>query len=91
MAVIGEMVSLPMEFAPETSQRTFTFHGNDFVELILVPPLMAALATDAPNVQILFKGPDFKDLTGSLILRLAISPRFHTVGAGNRIGIDRSS
>jgi|SRR5882724_5468843 len=28
MAVIGEMVSLPMEFAPETSQRTFTLHGN---------------------------------------------------------------
>jgi DNA-binding transcriptional LysR family regulator len=62
MAVIGEMVSLPMEFAPETSQRTFTLHGNDFVELILVPPLMAALATDAPSVQIMFKGPDFKDI-----------------------------
>src|ERR1700722_10242357 len=28
MAVIGEMVSLPMEFAPETSQRTFTPHAN---------------------------------------------------------------
>ena len=66
MAVIGKMVSLPMEFAAETSQRTFTLHGNDFVELILVPPLMAALATDAPNVQILFKGPDFKDIEGMM-------------------------
>ena len=61
MAVIGEMVSLPMEFAPETSQRTFTLHGNDFVELILVPAFDGRIGHPTPD-QILFKGPDFKDI-----------------------------
>ena len=58
MAVIEEMIALPAEFAAETSQRTFTVIGTDFVEFILLPPLMAALATEAPNLQVLFRTPD---------------------------------
>jgi DNA-binding transcriptional LysR family regulator len=58
MAVIEPMIALPAEFVPETSQRTFTLIGSDFVEFILLPSLMAALATEAPNLQILFRTPD---------------------------------
>ena len=44
MAVIEEMIALLAEFVPETSHRTFTLIGTDFVESILLPSLMAALA-----------------------------------------------
>src|SRR5260370_7060741 len=57
MAVIEEMIALPAEFVAETSQRTFTVIGTDFVEFILLPSLMAALATEAPNLQVLFRTP----------------------------------
>src|SRR5260370_33732024 len=58
MAVIEEMIALPAAFVAETSQRTFTVIGTDFVEFILLPPLMAALATAVPNLQGLFRSPD---------------------------------
>jgi hypothetical protein len=36
MAVIEPLIALPAEFVPETSQRTFTLIGSDFVEFILL-------------------------------------------------------
>jgi DNA-binding transcriptional LysR family regulator len=37
MAVIEPLIALPAEFVPETSQRTFSLIGSDFVEFILLP------------------------------------------------------
>jgi DNA-binding transcriptional LysR family regulator len=62
MEVTERLVALPEEFRPETSHRTFTLLGSDFVEFILLPPLMAALATEAPNLQVVFKPPDPKNV-----------------------------
>src|SRR5258708_27936214 len=36
--------------------------GNDFVEFILLPSLMATLASEAPNLQILFKSTDLRNI-----------------------------
>ncbi len=62
MAVIEQMVALPAEFVPETSRRTFTLIGADFAEFILLPSLMATLATEAPNLQVWFRAPEPRNL-----------------------------
>jgi DNA-binding transcriptional LysR family regulator len=75
MAILEEMIALPAEFVPETSRRTFTLIGPDFVEFILLPSLMAALATDAPNLQVLFRTPDPGNTEGMMasgVLDLAV-------------------
>jgi DNA-binding transcriptional LysR family regulator len=66
MAVIEQMIAPPAEFVAETSERIFTLIGTDFVEFILLPPLMAALATEAPNLQVLFRTPDPKNIEGMM-------------------------
>jgi DNA-binding transcriptional LysR family regulator len=66
MAVIEQMIAPPAEFVPETSQRAFTLNGTDFVEFILLPPLMAALATEAPSLQVLFRAPDSRNIEGMM-------------------------
>jgi DNA-binding transcriptional LysR family regulator len=66
MADIEQMIAPPAEFVAETSQRTFTLIGTDFVELILLPSLMAAVATEAPNLQVLFRTPDPKNIEGMM-------------------------
>jgi DNA-binding transcriptional LysR family regulator len=58
MEVTERMIALPEEFTAETSNRTFTLMGTDFVEFVLLPSLMASLATEAPNLQVVFKPPD---------------------------------
>ena len=50
MEVAERMIALPEEFTPETSNRTFTLMGTDFVEFILLPSLMATLATEVSNL-----------------------------------------
>jgi DNA-binding transcriptional LysR family regulator len=66
MEVAERLIALPEEFTPATSHRTFTLMGSDFVEFILLPSLMAALAGEAPNFQILYKSPDRKNLEAML-------------------------
>ena len=66
VAIIEQMTALPAEFVAGTSRRIFTLIGTDFIEAILLPSLMAALAAKAPNIQIIFKGPDPKSLEASL-------------------------
>lgn len=41
-----------VRFEPATSDRQFTLAFRDVLELILVPPLMAALRRDAPGIEI---------------------------------------
>lgn len=66
MAIVERITALPAEFVPRTSRRTFTLIGTDFVEFILLPPLMAALAQDAPLIEIVFKGPDPKSIEAAM-------------------------
>ena len=58
VAAIEQMVTLPAEFVPDTSRRTFTLIGTDFIETLLLPSLMADLAAEAPGVQVVFRPPD---------------------------------
>jgi DNA-binding transcriptional LysR family regulator len=62
VVVIEQMVALPTEFVPATSRRTFTLIGTDYIETLLLPSLMADLAIEAPNLQVVFRPPDPKNL-----------------------------
>src|SRR5882757_1772809 len=62
IAVIEQLVALPTEFVPDTSRRTFTLIGTDFIETLLLPSLMADLAVAAPSVQVVFRPPDPRNL-----------------------------
>ncbi|MDB6013157.1 MAG: Transcriptional regulator [Gammaproteobacteria bacterium] len=62
IAVIEQLVALPAEFVPDTSRRTFTLIGTDFIETLLLPSLMADLAVEAPSVQVVFRPPDPRNL-----------------------------
>jgi DNA-binding transcriptional LysR family regulator len=62
MEVTERLIAVPGEFTPETSNRTFALMGNDFVEFVLLPSLMATLAGEAPNLQILFKSTDLRNI-----------------------------
>ena len=66
MMIVEEITAFPAEFDPRTSRRTFTLIGTDFVEFILLPPLMATLAHDAPLIEIVFKGPDPKSIEAAM-------------------------
>src|SRR3979490_2596403 len=41
VAVIEHMVALPSEFVPDTSRRSFTLIGTDFIDALLLPSLLA--------------------------------------------------
>ena len=69
MEVTERLIALPGEFTPETCNRTFTLMGSDFVEFILLPSLMAKVASEAPNLQIAFKSPDRRSLEAMLANR----------------------
>jgi len=66
MATVDQITALPAKFGPLTSKRTFTLIGTDFAEFILLPPLMAVLAVEAPSIGIIFKGPDPRSIEGSM-------------------------
>jgi Bacterial regulatory helix-turn-helix protein, lysR family len=66
MEVTERLIALPEEFTPATSHRIFTLMGSDFVEFILLPSLMATIASEAPNLQILYKSPYRKNLEAML-------------------------
>ncbi|MDB6104180.1 MAG: Transcriptional regulator [Gammaproteobacteria bacterium] len=79
IAVIEQLVALPTEFVPDTSRRTFTLIGTDFIETLLLPSLMADLAAEAPSVQVIFRPPDPRNLealmsTGEVDLAVAYLP-----------------
>jgi DNA-binding transcriptional LysR family regulator len=43
---------VPPSFEPASAARTFTIATSDFVELVLLPPLLRRLARDAPHVRV---------------------------------------
>lgn len=66
IGIVEQITALPAGFKPRTSQRTFTLIGTDFVEFILLPPLIAALAAEAPGIELVFKAPDPKSIEASM-------------------------
>ena len=62
MGGIERMVAPTPGFVPASSRRTFSLIGTDFVEYVLLPALAARLSRDAPGVQLMFKGPDFRHI-----------------------------
>jgi DNA-binding transcriptional LysR family regulator len=51
LAALGDALA-PPTFHAKTAERRFVIATSDFVELVLLPPLLARLATEAPNVQL---------------------------------------
>ena len=79
MGGIEQMVAPAPGFVPASSRRTFSLIGTDFVEYVLLPALAARLARDAPGVQVMFKGPDFRHIeqrmaNGELDLAIGYCP-----------------
>jgi DNA-binding transcriptional LysR family regulator len=52
MADIEDIVVSNVEFDPQLAARSFRILATDYASLVLVQPLMAALANEAPNVRI---------------------------------------
>lgn len=63
-------------FDPRTSRRTFTIATADYAEVMLLPPLMARLRAEAPDVDIVAKplSPDWKALLATGAIDLALGP-----------------
>ena len=60
MATMGRMDF--RGFVPATTRRTFSPIGTDFVKHVLLPALAARSCREAPGIQLIFKGPDFRHI-----------------------------
>lgn len=58
LADIDSLVSASTRFDPATSQRTFRVCASDYVTTVLLAPLLANLAKQAPGVRIEVSAPD---------------------------------
>jgi DNA-binding transcriptional LysR family regulator len=52
------LVTPPSRFEPNESRRTFVLTATEYSELVLLPPLMARVRAQAPNVQIEIRAPN---------------------------------
>lgn len=57
-------------FDPASSERSFTLALRDVLELILVPPLMEAVCTEAPGIEIVATRMDRRTLESDLLTGL---------------------
>jgi DNA-binding transcriptional LysR family regulator len=53
-------------FDPATSHRTFRLQGTDYVESVLLAPLMTSVRSMAPSVKVVYRSPDPKRLAEDL-------------------------
>src|SRR5262249_43191409 len=51
LRMLGEALS-PPKFDPATASRTFVLAASDYVEFVLLPPLLRRLEREAPTVRI---------------------------------------
>jgi DNA-binding transcriptional LysR family regulator len=63
---IGELVRGPGVFEPGTSRRHFTLATTDYIEVVLLPPLLARISAEAPGVHLRVKPLDRLDVDGLL-------------------------
>jgi DNA-binding transcriptional LysR family regulator len=85
VAEIEDVVVSSTEFEPEHANRSFRILATDYASLVLVQPLMAALATEAPNVGIHLQPREITEHAALLQrseIDLAIIPREHAYAAG---------
>lgn len=62
-AVLAEVETLirpPEEFSPQTSRRRLVIATTDYIEFILLPPLIETLGRRAPNIEIVIREPHKK-------------------------------
>jgi DNA-binding transcriptional LysR family regulator len=85
VADIEDIVVSTIEFEPEHADQSFRILATDYASLVLVQPLMAVLATEAPNVRIHLQ-PRAITEHAALLQRgdidLAIIPSEHARAAG---------
>ncbi|WP_341502275.1 LysR family transcriptional regulator [Gallaecimonas sp. GXIMD4217] len=56
LSLVEEAVSQRQRFVPAEAQRRFTLAGGSYFDMVLLPPLMAALAEQAPGVSLRLTG-----------------------------------
>jgi DNA-binding transcriptional LysR family regulator len=67
----------PAHFNPGTSTKTFTLRATDFVQSVVLPPLLVELAVEAPGIRLSVKPPTGNLPTAELIageLDLVMAP-----------------
>lgn len=52
LAHVARVLSPAMNFDPATSSREFTLAASDYTQFVLAPPLMEAIAQEAPGVRL---------------------------------------
>ena len=63
---IDVVLQAPHAFDPATSHRTFRLQGTDYVEAVLLPPLIERLRCTAPGINLHYRPPDPKQLADDL-------------------------
>jgi DNA-binding transcriptional LysR family regulator len=63
---VEQVIRPPAEFDPATSRRRFVIHATDYIEVLLLPPLMERIGAQAPGVDIHFKRTNADFPTGAL-------------------------
>jgi DNA-binding transcriptional LysR family regulator len=63
---VEQVIRPPAEFDPKSSRHRFVIHATDYIEVLLLPPLMARLGTSAPGIDIHFKRTEAAFPTGDL-------------------------
>jgi DNA-binding transcriptional LysR family regulator len=54
----------PANFDPATEQREFVIGSNDLTELLLLPPVIAAIRREAPNISLALRSVESAPVTG---------------------------
>ena len=88
LRAVEDAIEAPEPFDPATASRTFTVVAGDYVQLVLLPPLLARLAREAPGIDLRVApaAPDEPDprLAGGQIDMVLSVPRRGFDAAGIR-------
>jgi DNA-binding transcriptional LysR family regulator len=84
LADIGDALRRGPEFDPATARRTFTIATGDYGELVILPPLLARLARDAPGIDLRVHAvpEDYSQQLEDLTFDLIVAPQANPLGAG---------
>ena len=63
---IVSCLEAPAKFEPVNSPRTFRLQGTDYVEAVLLPPLMQRMLSIAPKIKIIYRPPAPTQLAADL-------------------------
>ena len=66
LGTLRDLVATPVGFDPATSDRTFWISGGDYVGMVVLPHLLAALEREAPGVRIRLRYVEKDRLIGCL-------------------------